>query len=566
MYIYKQILIQVLDKTIRWYMTLDRRKAKGVGSEVRTLSELDILKIAISIEEDGARFYSKLHEKSQDDEQKRQVFRTIMNEEKNHAIIFRDLYQKVMDKNQQLDNGFFHGHVPGIVQSLVDYFVLPKEDVFSRKDLGFKDIIDEAVVQEYRSIEFYYRLAQNARDDEVKKLLFSIIREEEKHVIKLKEMVYFKNTRITVEEHIYFVENVLNGMEDWVRVIDLEDNIIYANNAMKEDLGYYLIGRKCFEVIGRQEPCADCISQMAVNNFQATHKEETINDRVYSVMSSPLRDLNGEVTAVIEVLRDVTEAKKMEDKLKKQNERLHHDLQIARKMQYNSLPVGIKNDSVVFSYLYQPSEMIGGDFFDVFDIDEDHVGLYIADVSGHGIPASMLTMYLRQSIDKDLLSPAEVLNNAFKNYNETAFDEEMYITMFFGIIDLKNMTITYANAGQHTLPILYNQNREKMIVLDARGIPISRWMDECVYEEYIQKIEPEDRLMLYTDGVAELCNSMGERYGEDRLYQFILNNKEKSIDEVKKCLFSELLTFKNEGSLEEKDITDDITAVFLEIL
>ncbi len=527
---------------------------------MQKLSELDILKIAISIEEDGAELYGRLYA-SEENELKKQVFFAMMNEEKSHATIFKKIYKDIEKKEELAEGKLFDAHIPNAVKSLISYFVLPAEEGFSDRTQSFKEIIDESVVQEYRTIEFYNKIAKNTHREDVKKILHEIISEEEKHVIKLKEMIYFEKETISLEEHIYFIENVLNGMGDWVRVIDAKDNIIYANRTMKKELGSYLVGRKCYEVIGRDTPCDNCVSQQSIEQYKSMRKEEEINGKTYSIMSSPLKDLNGEVHSVIEVLRDITETKLLQEKLKKQNNKLNTDLQIAREMQYSLLPKPLESTKVEFDYIYRPSEMIGGDFFDVFPIDDTHIGVYIADVSGHGVPASMLTMFLRQTIEKDNLSPALVLKELYKKYSEVEFSKEMYITMFYGIIDIEKSTIRYANAGHHMLPILLDKEKGKIISLQATGIPISRWMDQVNYDEYVEKFKINNRLVFFTDGVTEICNSSNEMFGISRLKAFNLRNKDNTINKTKDLLIKEIDVFKKGTN----QIIDDITAVFLDI-
>jgi sigma-B regulation protein RsbU (phosphoserine phosphatase) len=533
-------------------------------TSMNNFSELDILKIAISVEEDGVKLYNEMFANAKKDEKRQQVFLALANEERNHAAIFKNLYKETLEKwNKQNEHAIFENHVAGTIQSLVNYFILPKEDVFLDKQKSFKEIVNDALEQEYRSMQFYSKLAQNAQNDEVQKLLYSIIKEEEQHVIKLKEMIYYNKPSISIEEHIHFIESILNGMEDWVRVVDLEDNIIYANNAMKEELGYYLIGRKCFEVIGRTVPCDDCVSKQAATLYKAEQKEEKINGKIYSVMSSPLKNLNGEVEAVIEVLRDVTQERLMEAKIKAQNKKLNDDLQIARKMQYSLLPKELETDGIGFTYMYRPCEAIGGDFFDVFRIDHSHVGVYIADVSGHGVPASMLTMFLRQTIKKDELSPAQVLTHLFQKFNEIDFGPNMYITMFYAIIDINTGEIRYANAGHNMLPIVFND--KQLFCLEAAGIPISNWVEEIEYKEYSEKLASGDKLLFSTDGITEVRNPSGEMYGNHRLTELILNNKQKDIYEIKNLIINDTYNFKYGEKLDDSEILDDMTLVFLEI-
>ncbi|MDK2799361.1 MAG: phosphoserine phosphatase RsbU/P [Clostridiales bacterium] len=531
---------------------------------MHNFSELDILKIAISSEEDGMNFYLKLYEDAKNDESKRQVFTALANEEKNHIQIFKNLYKEALDKEKgDTEHSIFEKQMDDFTKFLVHHFLSPKKDIFTGKDPNFKELINDALDQEYKSIKFYFHLAQNSRNENVQNLLHTIIKEEEQHVIKLKEMLYYNKTSILTAEHIHFIGNILNGMQDWVRVIDLEDNIIYANNAMKEALGYYIIGRKCFEVIGRTSHCSNCVSKQAANFYQPVLKEEEINGRIYSVMSSPLKNLNGEIEAVIEVLRDITQAKKMEEKIKMQNKRLKEDMEIARKMQCSLLPKSLRTDKIKFTYYYKPCEMIGGDFFDIFHIDDSHIGVYIADVSGHGVSASMLTVFLRQTIQKNKRSPVQVLRHLYHKFNENDFAQELYITMFYAVIDLERKNIRYANAGHNTLPILFNS--KEISYLQASGIPISNWMEEVQYEEYSRKLNTGDRLIFFTDGITEICNPSEEMYGSHRLEECIFKNREKDIDEIKDLIIKDTYNFRHGEELINNELFDDMTLVFVEI-
>ncbi|NLY43072.1 MAG: SpoIIE family protein phosphatase [Clostridiaceae bacterium] len=528
------------------------------------LSELDIFKIAISLEECGANLYNQLLKSMEGDEEKKQIFLALAKEEGDHAATFNKHYKEALERRGQnhkydiIDN---HG-VRKLISSAID-FILPKEESYTVEGKGFKEIIGDALDQEYKSIKFYSELVRNINDEDIKKSLYSIIREEEQHVIKLKEMIYYKKTSISIEEHVHFIENIINGMQDWVRVIDMDDNIIYVNDKMRKELGYYLVGRKCFEVIGRTEACSQCVSKQAASQSFSVHKEEVIKGRIYSVVSSPLKNLDGEVEAIVEVLRDVTEAKKLEEKIKAQNKKHNEDLRIARKMQYSLLPKKMHEGKVNYSYVYRPCEAIGGDFFDVFSIDSCHVGVYIADVSGHGVPASMLTLFLRQTIKKDELSPAKVLEHLYKKFNEIDFGIDMYITMFYAIINVDTKEICYANAGHNVVPILFNEKGCNYLM--ASGIPISNWVDKTEYLEHVGIFKPGDRLVLATDGVAEICDESGEMYWGHRLETMVLSNMDKDIDELKNIILRDTYNFKYGEESQHVEMLDDMTLLILEV-
>lgn len=116
---------------------------------------------------------------------------------------------------------------------------------------------------------------------------------------------------IELYDHCHFIKDIIDGMFDWVRVLDKDDNIIYVNKAMADGLGCYPIGKKCFNILGRAEPCENCIARKTVFDGYPHEKEEVINGRTFSVMSSPVKNDSGKIIAVVEVLRDVTHMKQL---------------------------------------------------------------------------------------------------------------------------------------------------------------------------------------------------------------------------------------------------------------
>lgn len=363
-----------------------------------------------------------------------------------------------------------------------------------------------------------------------------------------------------LRQKIRFVEEIMNGMSDWVRVIDRDDNMIYVNKSMAEGLKSYPIGKKCYEAIGRSSPCENCISRKAVFEGITQEKEEYIGDRVFSVMSSPVRDEKGNIIAVVEVLRDVTQMKELQRKIIEQNQKLSAELRIAKNLQCNLLPKKLPEDKIKFSFVYKPCEDLGGDFLDVYRIDDSHTAVYIADVSGHGVPASMLTVFLRSSINKKLLSPAKVLSELYRDFNNSGLDPDLYITIFFAVIDHNSNTMTYSNAGLNVSPIVFGKDRFEL--LWAPGIPISTWVDEPDYKDKNIHLKSKDKVFLYTDGIIELKNSKGEQFGEERLLETLLKEAPDlsiSLDRI----MSHASEFA--GTKDYTDICDDITMALLEI-
>jgi sigma-B regulation protein RsbU (phosphoserine phosphatase) len=218
------------------------------------------------------------------------------------------------------------------------------------------------------------------------------------------------------------------------------------------------------------------------------------------------------------------------------------------------------DDKLDFNFIYQPCETLGGDFIDIFKLDDDHIGLYVADVSGHGVAASMLTMFLRTALDKSLLSPAKALTQLYANFNKNDFFSELYIAVFYVIIDTKNYTMTYSNAGLNVCPILFSG--DGIQILRAPGIPISNWVESPDYIEITTSIKPKDRLFLYTDGIIEIRNKKNDQFGEERVVKHLLESELPPSQNLSE-LIKKAISFSN--SSNEDDILDDITVALIDI-
>ncbi|MDP4093978.1 MAG: SpoIIE family protein phosphatase, partial [Bacillota bacterium] len=359
--------------------------------------------------------------------------------------------------------------------------------------------------------------------------------------------------RLKIDESLP-LEDILNGMFDWVRVLDRNDIIIYTNRAMQDALGCNPSGKKCYSLLNRTEPCENCISRKSVFDGESHEKEEIISDRYYSVMSSPVRNASGDIAAVVEVLRDITNVRSMQKKILEQNMKLKDNLEIAKKLQCSLLPKSLSQSKIEFSFVYRPCETLGGDFVDIFNIDEDHTGVYIADVSGHGVSASMLTVFLRSSINKKTLSPAEALKELFVSFNNYGFDQDLYITVFYGVINHSKKVMKYSNAGHNVCPIVFGP--DKFIHLDVPGIPISNWSENPQYADKSVSLETHDRIFLCTDGIIELRNESKEQYSEERLLQILLNDNSMPAGVLNRIAENAVAFSKTS---DYSDISDDIT-------
>ena len=225
--------------------------------------------------------------------------------------------------------------------------------------------------------------------------------------------------------------------------------------------------------------------------------------------------------------------------------RIETELSLANAIQKSMLPSIFppfpEHEEIDLYATMIPAKEIGGDFYDMFLIDDDHLAICIADVSGKGVPASLVMMITKiliknvTKIDLQVDKAFTRVNNMLCDGNETG----IFITSWFGILNLKTGRIEYVNAG-HNPPLLYSKKTNEFTYLETKSNLVLAGLENINYSKQEIKIEPGDRLFLYTDGVVESTNIKNNQYGEERLKEFLnkhinLDSKE-TIQEVKKDL------------------------------
>jgi sigma-B regulation protein RsbU (phosphoserine phosphatase) len=332
--------------------------------------------------------------------------------------------------------------------------------------------------------------------------------------------------------------SVIDGMSDWVRVIDKNNIVFFANKKMREALGDGIVGKKCYEVFCSNKKCDNCISNETLLNGSIHRKETILNDKTYMVVSSPMIDQNNEIIGSVEVFRDMTVEKELAKKIYEKNKRMSEDIAFSRNMQMRMLPPkGIYN-SVNINYLYESSESLSGDFFDVFNMDSDNVGIYICDVVGHGVTAALLTIFVRQSlrtIAKGKNDADKILSELHKTFLALNLDTEKYFSVFFGIYNKITHNFQFANAGHNSIPILLKNTSKEIEMLEVKGYPVCNIFDSVEYDTKIIKLNSGDKLFFYTDGITEARNKLGQEYGVEKLVK-ILKNSENMLEELKYSL------------------------------
>lgn len=212
-----------------------------------------------------------------------------------------------------------------------------------------------------------------------------------------------------------------------------------------------------------------------------------------------------------------------QDKISRASANVKADLDTATKIQKSMVPNVFpafpeRKEFDIFAAMY-PAKEVGGDFYDFFLIDENHLAMVIADVSGKGIPASLFMMASKILIsDRTLMggTPAEILEFVNKRIcsNNKA---EMFISVWLGILDIKSGKVIASNAG-HEYPAICKKDGEFEILKDKHGFVVGG-MDFVKYQDYEFTLHNGDTLFLYTDGIPEANNSDEELFGSERMLE-----------------------------------------------
>jgi serine phosphatase RsbU (regulator of sigma subunit) len=229
-----------------------------------------------------------------------------------------------------------------------------------------------------------------------------------------------------------------------------------------------------------------------------------------------------------------------------QQERLEHELELARQVQQSVLPrVFPQVSGYTFAACNQPARQVGGDFYDVFALDEDRIGVVIADVSGKGMPAALymaLTRSLLLAEARREPSPRAALLSVNRLLREIG-DPHMFVTVFYGVIALAERRLTYARAG-HDYPLLLREGA--ISSLGGVGIVLGFFdSDEIRLSEEQLDLRADDRLVLYTDGLTDVLAPDGTRLEPARLREIVAAHAAEQPEALCQSTFADLAAFQS---------------------
>jgi serine phosphatase RsbU (regulator of sigma subunit) len=247
-------------------------------------------------------------------------------------------------------------------------------------------------------------------------------------------------------------------------------------------------------------------------------------------------------------------------------ENLSEQLRLAGLVQQDFLPSQLPNtDRVRWAATFLPAEWVSGDIYDVVRIDEQHISFYVADVVGHGVPAALLTIFLKQAlvmretIDNKyhIVSPAEVMKKLNMRLAKQKLSGYQFATCCYSLLNIKTLQLTYARAG-HPYPILIRRN-EQPKRLEIRGSLLGIF-GKSEYPQQTIQLQPGDKLLLYSDGAEPYIGSLDDP---------INFNFSEKFCEIKDLPLVEMMdkfsSFVQNQPIAPAEV-DDITAVALEVL
>ncbi len=265
-------------------------------------------------------------------------------------------------------------------------------------------------------------------------------------------------------------------------------------------------------------------------------------------LSDAIKKMERDINNYIENLALVTAEK----------ERIGAELNVARDIQASMLPCIFpafpgRQEFDIYATM-NPAKEVGGDFYDFFMVDERHIAVVMADVSGKGVPAALF-MVIGKTLIKDYTQPGSSLGDVFMKVNDLLCEnnqEGMFITAFEGVLDLVTGEFVFVNAG-HEQPFITDEEGNYRAYETKAGFVLAG-LEGIPYQQGSITLKPGDRIFLFTDGVSEATNGQMELYGRGRLEQVLNANRDKEPGELLPIVKADI-----DGFVGDAPQFDDIT-------
>lgn len=273
----------------------------------------------------------------------------------------------------------------------------------------------------------------------------------------------------------------------------------------------------------------------------------------------------GEFNAIADAFNEMTVKFKQAQENLVEQEKMRKEMQVAQDIQHALLPKEFPDvEGFDLATIYEAAKDVGGDYYDFVWIDTNTLGIVVADVSGKGVPGSLVMTMIRTAIrleSRGNRSAVDILARVNDFVTEDV-RKGMFITLFLVVLDTQNRKISFASAG-HNPMVLYRREDDKTFFLNPKGIPLGITLPDGIsFEENLKgesiRLKRDDMLVIYTDGITEAMDRRKRQYGMPRFLEFIRNHSDLSPDEFVEMFSDDLKTFC--GGAEQND---DITMVVI---
>ena len=360
---------------------------------------------------------------------------------------------------------------------------------------------------------------------------------------------YFRRKIRKGEYEFFFAHNGLEALTVLLKEKDID--IILSDINMPEMDGLTLLTK----VNEMRNPALKCIMVSAYGDMG--NIRSAMNNGAFDFATKPidLDDLSVTIEKAVEQIEYIKNSQKEHTQL----ESIKSDLAVAREIQQAILPRIFppfpENERVLdLAALMEPAKDVGGDFYDFFRLDEEHIGLVMADVSGKGIPAAIFMAVSRtlvRTVGMQGYSPEETLRKS----NELLASESvdcMFVTVFYAIYNIKTGNIQYCNGGHNSPYILRANGTIEQLPVSPNGIV--GVVEGLEFKGAETHLDAGDTIIMYTDGVNEAINSQEEEYGDARMEETLKSLNGKTCREVIDGQLASVKAFAGEA-----EQSDDIT-------
>ncbi len=292
----------------------------------------------------------------------------------------------------------------------------------------------------------------------------------------------------------------------------------------------------------------------AIQRFSSSPGKEQKSKNEIRMLAESLEDWQEKYGLLIK-----DQSKTASDKIK-----FDKDLKSAQEIQLNIVPSGnpsfLEYPEIDLYAMLKPAETIGGDLYDYFFIDKNHLLVAIGDVSGKGIPASLF-MAITSTLIKThakILSSKDIVRRVNKELSDRNSNQH-FVTLFLGILDIRSGILDYCNAA-HNFPYILHADGTLQPLSKSHGLPLGIYKNKT-YKSSSVELMPNDLMILYTDGVINSIDTNKKHYGTDRLEKNIQNLSDLTAEEVVKKLVKSIMIFEGQGHQ-----ADDISILALKYL